>query len=280
MADVLLDIDDNIAVITINRKEKHNALNNNTKIELKKAMLKATSNSTVKAIIITGAGEKAFVSGSDINELAERRPFEGKFHASKGQELFDLIENTPKPVIAAVNGYALGGGCELAMACHLRIASMNAKFGQPEVKLGLIPGYAGTQRLPRLVGKGRVLELILSGEMIDAEEAYNIGLVNRIVPFSEDLEIKKDGEKKQEPDLEAAKQKLLEEAKKLAREIIKNASKAISASIEAVNLGLEATQTAGQAIENSLFGIVLTTEDSKEGRRAYLEKRKPNWKNE
>src|SRR5438128_4136456 len=174
-----------IAYVTVNRPEKLNALNRKVMEELGACFEEVRDNEDVRAVILTGAGEKAFVAGADINELAVLTPVEGKETSSRGQRVLDSIENLGKPVIAAVNGYALGGGCELAMACTLRIASENARFGQPEVKLGIIPGYAGTQRLPRLVGKGRALEMILTGEQVTAQEAYRIGLVNQVVPAKE-----------------------------------------------------------------------------------------------
>ena len=202
-------------------------------------------------VILTGAGEKAFVGGADINELAVQTPVEGKEMSVHGQKILDLIEHLGKPVIAAVNGYALGGGCELALACTIRIASENARLGQPEVKLGLIPGYAGTQRLPRLVGRGRALEMVLSGEPVSAAEAYRIGLVNQVVPA----------------------QDLIAAAEKLAQKILANAPLAVKFALEAVNHGLEMTQAEGQFLEANLFGLCCTTADMKEGTRAFLEKR-------
>jgi enoyl-CoA hydratase len=205
----------------------------------------------VRAVILTGAGEKAFVGGADINELAVQTPVEGKELSMRGQKILDLIEHLGKPVIAAVNGYALGGGCELALACTIRIASENARLGQPEVKLGLIPGYAGTQRLPRLVGRGRALEMVLSGEPVSAAEAYRIGLVNQVV----------------------SAQDLIAAAEKLAHKILANAPLAVKFALEAVNHGLEMTQAEGQFLEANLFGLCCTTADMKEGTRAFLEKR-------
>jgi enoyl-CoA hydratase len=232
----------------------------------------------IKAVIVTGAGEKAFVAGADIAELAELDPIGGKRLSLQGQEIFNFIESLPKPVIAAVNGFALGGGCELALACHLRLASENAKFGQPEVKLGLIPGYGGTQRLSRLVGKGRALELIISGEMIDAVEAYRIGLVNKVVPFAGFTEVEKDGVKKKVPDLPATKLALLETATKLAKSIMAQAPLAVGFAIEAVNRGIGLTLLEGENIEADLFGMAVTTDDFVEGTKAFLEKRNPVWK--
>jgi len=242
---------DGIAYVTFNRPEKLNALNRKVMEELDEVFHAIHQDDEVRAVILTGAGEKAFVAGADINELAAQTPLEGKETSSRGQRTLDLIEDLGKPVIAAVNGYALGGGCEVAMACTLRVAAENARFGQPEVKLGIIPGYAGTQRLPRLVGEGRALELILSGEPVSAQEAYRIGLVNQVVPA---------------PDLMAA-------AEKLARKIIANAPLAVKFAMEAVHHGLEMTQEEGEFLEATLFGLCCTTADMKEGTKAFLEKR-------
>jgi enoyl-CoA hydratase len=242
---------DSIGYVTINRPDKLNALNRQVMDELDDCFRAIQNDEEVSEVILTGAGEKAFVAGADVQELATLAPLEGRDFSRRGQRIFDLIENLGKPVIAAVNGYALGGGCELAMACTLRIASENARFGQPEVKLGLIPGCAGTQRLARLVGKGRALEMILSGEAIDAQEAYRIGLVNQVVPAAE---------------LAAA-------AQTLACKIAANAPLAIKFALEAVNRGLEMTREQGQFLEAVLFGLCCTTADMKEGTRAFLEKR-------
>jgi len=278
LENVIYETKDGIAYITINRSDKLNALNSPTMNELIEAFSLAESNPQLRVVILTGAGEKSFVAGADINELAELDPIGGKRHSSMGQEIFNFIEShMTKPVIAAVNGFALGGGCELAMACHIRIASENAKFGQPEVGLGLIPGYGGTQRLPRLVGKGRALELILTGKMIDAAEAFRIGLVNQIVPYAGFIEVEKDGIKKQKPDLAATKKALIAEAVKLAQSIIAQAPVAVGLAVEAVNRGLEMTMAEGQAVESNLFGLVYTTEDFIEGTQAFIEKRKPKW---
>jgi len=205
----------------------------------------------VRVVILTGSGEKAFVAGADINELAGQTPIEGKETSQFGQRVFNLIENLGKPVIAAINGFALGGGCELAMACTLRVAAETARLGQPEVKLGIIPGYAGSQRLPRLVGKCRALELILTGEPVTAHEAHRMGLVNQVVPAAE----------------------LLAAAEKLAHKIIANAPLAIKLAMEAVNHGMEMPTAEGQFLEATLFGLCCTTTDRKEGTRAFLEKR-------
>ncbi|MBI2931657.1 MAG: enoyl-CoA hydratase/isomerase family protein [Planctomycetes bacterium] len=246
---------DAIAVVTVNRPDKFNALNTQVIAELADCFTTLRSNAAIRAVILTGAGEMAFIAGADISVLAELDPQEARENAMRGQRLTELIENLGKPVIAAVNGFALGGGCELAMACTLRIASENAKFGQPEVKLGIIPGYGGSQRLPRLVGKGRALELILTGEHIDAQEAWRIGLVNRVV--------KRD--------------QLLAEAESVARKILAVAPVAVRYSIEAVNGGLETPLTEGLALEANLFGMCFTTRDMKEGTGAFLEKRPPKF---
>jgi enoyl-CoA hydratase len=207
-------------------------------------------------VIITGSGEKAFIAGADINELATQTPVAGKEYSLSGQGIFDAIENLGKPVIAAVNGFALGGGCELAMACTFRIASENAVLGQPEVKLGIIPGYGGSQRLPRLVGKGRAMQILLTGEMVSAADALRIGLVNQVVPQAE----------------------LLATAEAIAAKIIANAPLAVKFVLEAVNRGVEMTQAEGQFLEATLFGLCCATEDMKEGTRAFLEKRAANFK--
>ena len=240
-----------IGYVAVNRPEKLNALNRKTMDELHDCFQEIERDDEVRAVILTGAGEKAFVGGADINELAVQTPVEGKEMSVHGQKILDLIEHLGKPVIAAVNGYALGGGCELALACTIRIASENARLGQPEVKLGIIPGYAGTQRLPRLVGRGRALEMVLSGEPVSAAEAYRIGLVNQVVPA----------------------QDLIGAAEKLAQKILANAPLAVKFALEAVNHGLEMTQAEGQFLEANLFGLCCTTADMKEGTRAFLEKR-------
>ncbi len=242
---------DGIGHVTVNRPEKLNALNRKTMDELHDCFQEIERDDEVRAVILTGAGEKAFVGGADINELAVQTPVEGKELSMRGQKILDIIEHLGKPVIAAVNGYALGGGCELALACTIRIASENARLGQPEVKLGLIPGYAGTQRLPRLVGRGRALEMVLSGEPVSAAEAYRIGLVNQVV----------------------SAQDLIAAAEKLAHKILANAPLAVKFALEAVNHGLEMTQAEGQFLEANLFGLCCTTADMKEGTRAFLEKR-------
>lgn len=248
---LLLEKRDGVAVVTVNRPDKLNALNRKTMEELDAAFTALGSEAEVRGVILTGAGEKAFVAGADIGELAAQSPVEGKEFSIRGQKTLDKIENLGKPVIAAVNGFALGGGCELAMACHLRIASENAKLGTPEVKLGIMCGYAGTQRLSRLVGKGRALEILLSGEMVDAQEAFRIGLVNRVV----------------------AKDRLLAEAEGLLRKMLANGPVSLRFTMEAVNAGLEVPFDQAQYLEATLFGLICTTEDMKEGTRAFLEKR-------
>ncbi len=241
-----------VAVVTLNRPAVLNALNRATLRELARAMTEIGDDDEVRAVIVTGAGEKAFVAGADIKELAELTPVAGKAYAAAGQRLFDQIEQLGKPVIAAVNGYALGGGCELAMACTIRLASESAKFGQPEVKLGVIPGFAGTQRLPRLVGKGRAMELILTGSTIDAAEAHRIGLVNRVVPATA----------------------LMTEARALAQALAASAPVALRHAMEAVNRGVEMPFADGCVLEATLFGLVASTDDMREGTRAFVEKRK------
>jgi enoyl-CoA hydratase len=242
---------DAIGYVTVNRPEKLNALNRKTMEELHVCFLDIERDDEVRAVILMGAGERAFVGGADINELAVQTPLEGKEMSMRGQKVLDLIEHLGKPVIAAINGYALGGGCELALACTLRIASENARLGQPEVKLGLIPGYAGTQRLPRLVGRGRALEMLLSGDPVNAAEAYRIGLVNQVVPA----------------------QDLIAAAEKLAQKIMANAPLAVKFALEAVSHGLEMPEAEGQFLEANLFGLCCSTADMKEGTRAFLEKR-------
>ncbi|MGH7608269.1 MAG: enoyl-CoA hydratase-related protein [Gemmatimonadales bacterium] len=248
---LLFEITDGIAVITINRPDKLNALNDQVIAELAAAAERVATEPAIRGAILTGAGPKAFVAGADIGELARQGPFDGKARAQRGQAVLRRLETCGKPVIAAVNGFALGGGCELAMACHLRIASENAKFGQPEVKLGIAPGYGGTQRLPRLVGKGVALQLILTGEMIDAQEAYRIGLVNRVV----------------------AADALLAEAQQMMRAILAMGPLAVRLAMEAVDQGLEMSLDEGLLLEANHFGLLAATQDMKEGLTAFLEKR-------
>jgi enoyl-CoA hydratase/carnithine racemase len=240
-----------IAYITLNRPKVLNALNQATFTELGMAFERAGADTAVMGVILTGAGDKAFIAGADINELAHVTAVEAREFTRHGQTVLDLIENLGKPVIAAVNGFALGGGCETAMACTIRLATEDAKFGQPEVKLGVIPGAGGTQRLPRLVGKGLALQLILSGGMIAAQEAYRIGLVNEIVPRAD----------------------LIARAEAILKQINSNAPLAVKLSIEAVNRGSETSQAEGLVIESSFFAICAATEDKKEGTSAFLEKR-------
>ena len=252
---LLLERDDAVALVTINRPQVLNALNLATLDELRRVILDLKKDDSVRAVILTGSGEKAFVAGADVNELAVQTPIAGREHALSGQHVLDLIENMGKPVIAAINGYALGGGCELALACTLRIAADTARLGQPEVNLGIIPGYAGTQRLPRLVGKARAMELILTGAQITASEAERIGLVNRVVPAAS----------------------LLTEAKQLAGQLAKQAPIAVRYIIDAINHGLEMPFREGCRFEATLFGLVASTEDMREGTRSFLEKRKPEF---
>jgi enoyl-CoA hydratase len=253
-----LDWDAAVVVLTINRPQVLNALNSQTIDELRRAVLELKHDAFVRAVIITGAGEKSFVAGADINELAVQSPAQGKEHALRGQHVFDLIENMGKPVIAAINGYALGGGCELAMACTIRLAAESARLGQPEINLGIVPGYGATQRLPRLVGKGVALDLLLTGRQITAQEALQIGLVNRVVPAAD----------------------LMTEAKRLATELSAKAPIAVQYITEAVNRGLEQPFDKGQFLEATLFGLVASTKDMREGTAAFLEKRKPDFKGE
>lgn len=252
---LLLERDGAVAVVTLNRPKVLNALNNQTLAELASCLAGLKADPEVRAIILTGAGEKSFVAGADINELAALSPVEGQAHARRGQLIFDAIENLGKPVIAAINGFALGGGCELAMACTMRLAADTARFGQPEVNLGLIPGYAGSQRLPRLVGKGIALEILLTGDMVGAQRAYEIGLVNRVVPAAE----------------------LMAEARKLAQALAAKAPIAVRFILDAVNQGLEAPFAVGQYLETSLFGTIASSEDMREGTKAFLEKRRAEW---
>jgi len=253
---LLLDRDGGVATITINRPKVLNALNSQTLDELRRAILELRRDDSVRAVILTGAGEKAFIAGADINELATQTPVSGREHAMSGQHILDLIEQMGKPVIAAINGFALGGGCEMAMACTIRIAADTAKLGQPEINLGLIPGYAGTQRLTRIVGRGRALELLLTGDQITAQEAHRLGLVNRVVPAAD----------------------LMAEAKKLAATLAARAPVAVKYILEAVNKGVEMPFAQAQVFEATLFGLVASTEDMREGTKAFLEKRKAEFK--
>src|SRR4030095_2704481 len=251
LVNVLYEKTGGIAYVTLNRPKVLNALDAATWTDLRSAFEDAKADSSVRGVILTGTGDKAFIAGADISELAHVDAYEAEESSRFGQEVLNLIENLGKPVIAAVNGFALGGGCETAMACTIRIAAENAKFGQPEVKLGVIPGGGGTQRLPRLVGKGRALHLILSGENITAQEAYRIGLVNEVVPATE----------------------LVTRAETILKQIFSNAPLAVKYSLEAVNKGLETSQNEGLSLEASLFGLCAGTEDKKEGTQAFLQKR-------
>jgi enoyl-CoA hydratase len=243
-----------IAYVTLNRPKVMNALNKATINELRSAFEDARDDLAVRGVILTG-GEKAFAAGADIAEIANNTAVEAEQASRRGQALTDLIENLGKPVVAAVNGFALGGGCELAMSCAIRIAAESAKFGQPEVKLGVMPGYGGTQRLPRLVGRGRALKLILSGDIIDAAEAYRIGLVDELEP---------DGH-------------VVERAETVLKKIIANAPLSVKYALEAVNKGLETSVAEGLLIEASLFAVCASTDDKKEGTSAFLEKRTPKF---
>ena len=246
---------DAIAYVTLNRPKVLNALNRATWEDLRVAFEEARDDQTIRGVILTGAGDKAFIAGADIGELAQVSAVEAEESSRVGQEVLSLVENLGKPVIAAINGFALGGGCETAMACTIRIAADNAKFGQPEVKLGLLPGGGGTQRLPRLVGKGRALQLILSGDMISAQEAYRIGLINEVVPATG----------------------LLARAEAILHQIFANAPVAVKFSLEAVNKGLDTSQGEGFSLEASYFGICAATDDKKEGTSAFLAKRPPKF---
>jgi len=253
---ILVEIRDVVAVVTLNRPKVLNALNGATLRELGAAIEELASNAAVRTILLTGAGEKAFAAGADIQELAQVSALDGQALALRGQSLFDRIENCGKPVIACVNGFALGGGCELALACTLRIASETARFGQPEVKLGIIPGYGGSQRLPRLVGKGAALKMILTGEMIPAQEALRIGLVEEVIAPAE----------------------LLVRGEQIARMIAAQAPLAVEKCLETVHAGYDLPLRQALDLEASLFGLCCATEDKAEGTKAFLEKRTPGWK--
>ena len=255
-SNVLFEKKNSIAYVTVNRPKVLNALNMATMEELRAAFHEIKNDAGVRVVILTGAGEKAFIAGADIGELARHDAVSGKEYTHRGQSVLNLIENLGKPVIACINGFALGGGCEIAMACTMRLASETAKLGQPEVKLGIIPGYGGTQRLPRLVGKGVAMQLVLTGEMITAQEAHRIGLVNEVVAPAE----------------------LIPRAEAIAAKIIANAPLAVQYTMEAVNKGLEMTLAEGLYLEAVLFGAVCSTEDKKEGTTAFLEKRVAQFK--
>src|SRR5438105_3337913 len=253
---VLLEKKNAIAYVTVNRPKVLNALNMATMEELRSAFHDIKADKSIRVVIFTGAGEKAFIAGADIGELSKHDAVSGKEYTHRGQSVLNLIENLGKPVIACLNGFALGGGCEIAMACTMRLASDNAKLGQPEVKLGIIPGYGGSQRLPRLVGKGSAMQLVLAGEMVTAQEALRMGLVNEVVPAAE----------------------LISRAEALAQKIVANAPVAVQYAMEAVNKGMEMTLSEGLYLEATLFGLCCATEDKKEGTTAFLEKRAPQFK--
>ncbi|HSD63055.1 MAG TPA: enoyl-CoA hydratase-related protein [Ignavibacteriaceae bacterium] len=253
---LLIEIKGQLAIVKINRPDKLNALNNDILKELNEVFTGFKTDDSIKVIILTGSGEKAFVAGADISELNNLDMISGKEFAEKGQSVFNLIENLEKPVIAAVNGFALGGGCELALSCHIRLASENAKFGQPEVSLGIIPGYGGTQRLAGLINPGRAMEYILTGDMIDAQEAMRIGLVNHVYPLSD----------------------LLNKAEEIGNKIILKARQAVRLAMKAVTATKEISQHEGLNYEASLFALCCGTEDFKEGTSAFLQKRKPVFK--
>ncbi len=253
---LLYALEDAVAVVTVNRPEKYNALNRQTLADLEDVFGRIERDPAVRAVILTGAGEKAFVAGADINELADLDPLRAREHARRGQRLYSRIEGLPKPVIAAINGFALGGGLELAMACTLRVASETARLGQPEIKLGIIPGYGGTQRLPRLVGKGAALALLLTGEPVTAQEAWRIGLVQQVVPPAE----------------------LMAAARQWAARMLANAPLAIGLCLDAVNRGLEMPLEAALDWEAAQFALTCATDDMREGTRAFLEKRRAEFR--
>ena len=255
---LLFEIRDTVAFVTVNRPDKLNALNATVIAELGDAAARLRDDPQIRGAVLTGAGAKAFVAGADIAEIARQGPVDGKARAMEGQRVFRALERCGKPVIAAVNGFALGGGCELAMACHLRVASEAARFGQPEVQLGIGPGYGGTVRLPRLVGRGRALELLLTGAMIDAQEAWRIGLVNRVVPAD----------------------RLMAESEQLLRTILENGPLAIRACLEAVDNGLDTGLDEALLLEANLFGLLSGTADMREGTAAFAEKRKAAFRGE
>jgi enoyl-CoA hydratase len=256
LQNLILEREGAVAVLTVNRPNVLNALNAATLDELEGVLIALGGDEEIRCVVITGAGEKSFIAGADINELAVQSPVSGRAHALRGQAVLDMIEHLGKPVIAAINGYALGGGCELAMACTLRIAADTARLGQPEINLGIMPGYAGTQRLARLIGAGRALELLLTGDQITAADAHRVGLVNRVVPAAE----------------------LLVEAKKLAAMLATKAPIAISYILDAVHRGLQLPMREAQAFEATLFGLAASTEDMREGTAAFLAKRRPAFK--
>jgi enoyl-CoA hydratase len=248
---ILLEKQPPLATVTVNRPKVLNALNNQVMEELECAFFDLKGDDTIRVVILTGSGDKAFVAGADIKELATRNATSGAYFARKGQEVLNLIEDLGKPVIAAINGYALGGGLEISMACHLRIASSKARVGQPEINLGIIPGFGGTQRLARLIGEGRAMELVLTGDPIPAEEAYRMGLVNKVVPPEE----------------------LMDAARALAEKIVSKGAQAVRYGMEAVHRGLQGSLSEGLNLEINLFGLCCATEDMREGTTAFVEKR-------
>ena len=252
MNNLLLEVEGGIALLTIDRPKALNALNSETLAELKTCLTELEGREDVKTVILTGSGEKAFVAGADISEMVNASPAEGRDMSLLARDAFNLLENMPQTTIAAVNGFALGGGCEISMACDIRIASENAKFAQPETGLGIIPGFGGTQRLARLVGKGRAKELIFTCAQIDAAEAYRIGLVNKVVPLEE----------------------LIDTCKKMAGKIMRNAPYAVTLAKQAINMGADMDLDNGIKLEANLFGLAMSTADKKEGMTAFLEKRK------
>jgi enoyl-CoA hydratase len=256
LENLLIDRDGPVAIVTVNRPKVLNALSTQTIDELRRAMLSLKHDESVRVVILTGAGEKSFVAGADVNELAAQTPVSGRELAMRGQHVFDLIAHLGKPVIAAINGFALGGGCELALACTIRIAVDTARIGQPEINLGIIPGYGGSQRLPRLIGPGPALEMLLTGDQISAAEAYRVGLVNRVVTAAN----------------------LMGEARKLAHSLASKAPVAIRYILEAVHRGMELPLAEAQAFEATLFGLVAATDDMREGTKAFLEKRKAEFR--
>lgn len=258
MSNILLNVTNKTLTLTINRPEKLNALNHQTLKEINQAITDAQTNKDIVAIIITGSGNKSFIAGADISELAESNAVTGMFFAEYGQKVMTNIEQSCKPVIAAINGFALGGGCELAMSCHMRVASASAMFGQPEIKLGVIPGFGGTQRLVRLVGKGRAMEMNLLGGMIDANRAYEIGLVNKVVSAEE----------------------LIPTVEKMAKQLTFSAPVAMQCIIDSINHGAECNLTEGLQFEAKAFAVTCSTNDMKEGTAAFLEKRKANFTGE
>jgi len=245
-----------IGVITVNRPKVLNALNEHTLLELRKAFHKAKYDPQIRVVILTGAGEKAFVAGADINEIQELGFASGRAFSERGQALLNFIEGLGKPVICAINGFALGGGCEIAMACHIRVAADTAKLGQPEVSLGVIPGFGGTQRLARHAGRARACELVLTGEMISAEEAFRVGLVNRVVPQAQ----------------------LMDEVRKIAKSILSKSPLAVHLALQSIQRGIEVSLAEGLKIESELFGHACASEDKQEGTTAFLQKRKPVFK--